>query len=118
MIRLALPARVFYCVRASGGHSVRLLVSSKLYDVTLASSATFYVTFADGSTVTWTTTFVADPNTATFAAGVTASSRYVDHVLVTGDLVAAQVGDAVLETTVTIAGQARACDARILTVEL
>jgi hypothetical protein len=116
VVRLVLPARVFFCVHASGGHSVRLLVSSKLFDVTTASAASFFLTFADTSTATWATTLIADPLSGTFAAGVTASSVYVDHVLITGDLVPAQIGDALLETTVTIAGQARACDARILSV--
>lgn len=120
MSRLANSARVFFCVHASGGHSVRLRVADPAarFDVAAATAATMFVTFADKSTATWTCTLIPDAKSATFVQGVTSSSVYVDHVLVTGDLVAAQVGDAALETTITVGGQAYACTAEILPVTL
>lgn len=115
-VRLPEPARVSYAVRASGGHKVRLRISSKEVDVSLASACSFYVVFGDLSTATWTTTLTADPASPAFVLDSVASSIYAAHTIVTGDLVTAQIGDATVDAVITVSGQAHECDQRILTV--
>ncbi len=115
-VRLALPARVFYCVHAPGGHRVRLKISSKDFDPSIATLCDFFMVFADATTAVWTCNLTPDPAAQTFVQDVTAGSVYAYHTLGLNDLDPAQVGDATLDAVITIGGQEYACDQRILTV--